>query len=76
MKFEPEQILEKVEEYGHGSIFGWEFIDCKKESDYSGLDKLSFEYNSVDNYGREHSIELFQEGCDKHIDIKIWFEEL
>lgn len=75
VKFEPEQILEKVEEFGHCSIYGWEFMDCKKESDCSWLDKLSFNFNSVDNHGREHSIELFQEGGDKHIDIKIWFDE-
>lgn len=75
IKFEPEQILEKVEEFGHCSIYGWEFIDCKKESDYSWLDKLSFDFNSENNHGRQHSIELFQEGGDKHIDIKIWFDE-
>jgi len=73
--FEPEQILEKVEEFGHCSIYGWEFIDCKKESDYSWLDKLSFDFNSPNTEGRQHSIELFQEGCGKHIDIKIWFDE-
>ncbi len=75
IKFEPEQILEKVEEFGHCSIYGWEFIDCKKECDYSWLDNLSFDYNSLNNHGKLHSIELFQEGGDKHIDIKIWFDE-
>jgi hypothetical protein len=75
VKFEPEQILERVEEFGHCAIYGWEFIDCKKEGDYSWLDKLSFDFNSDCNHGKEHSIELFQEGAYKHIDIKIWFDE-
>lgn len=75
IKFEPEQILEKVEEFGHYPIYGWEFIDCKEESDYSWLDKLSFDFNSEYNHGKQHSIELFQEGSDKHIDIKFWFDE-
>jgi len=75
IKFEPEEILEKVEQFGHCPIYGWEFIDCKEESDCSWLDKLSFDFNSLNNHGREHSIELFQEGGDKHIDIKIWFDE-
>ena len=75
VKFEPDEILEKVEEFGHCAIYGWEFFDCKNESDYSWLDKLSFDFNSTNNHGRQHSIELFQEGGDKHIDIKIWFDE-
>ena len=75
IKFEPEQIFEKVEEFGHSPIYGWEFIDCKKESNNSWLDKLSFEFNAENNQGRQHSIDLFQEYGDKHIDIKIWFDE-
>lgn len=74
VKFEPKQIFDKIEEFGHRSIYGWEFIDCNRKSE-SWLDKLSFEYISVDKHGREHSIELFQEGVDKHIDVKIWFDE-
>jgi len=75
IQFEPEQILEKVEEFGHCSIYGWKFINRKKESDSNWLDKLSFDYNSTNNHGRQHSIGFFQEGEDKHIDIKIWFDE-
>ncbi len=75
VRFEPEQILEILEEFGQSSIYGWEFIDCTKESDYHWLDTLSFDYNSKNTTGKLHSIELFQAGIDKHIDIKIWFDE-
>jgi hypothetical protein len=77
VEFEPEQIFEKVQEFGHCAIYGWEFIDCKKQSNDNWQDsRLSFSYNSTKNNGRQHTIDLFQEGGDKHIDIKIWFDEL
>jgi hypothetical protein len=76
IKFEPEQIFEKVQEFGSGSIYGWEFIDCKKESNENWKDRLSFEFNSNKNAGQQHTIDLFQASEGKHIDIKIWFDEL
>ncbi len=75
VQFEAEQILEKVVEFGGCPIYGWEFIDCKRESDYSWLSKLSCEYQSLNNHGNQHSLELFQAGHNKHIDIKFWFDE-
>ncbi len=73
VKFEPEQILEKVEEFGHLSIYGWEFMNCKE--DVTWLDKLSCEFTSKNSQGLQNNIELFQEGFQKHIDIKFWFDE-
>ena len=76
VKFEPENIFEKVQEFGHCAIYGWEFIDCKKQSNDNWQDRLSFSFDSPNKQGRQHTIDLFQEGGDKHIDIKIWFDEL
>jgi hypothetical protein len=76
VKFEPEQIFEKVQEFGKGSIYGWEFIDCEKQSNDNWKDRLSFEFISKNNSGRQHTIDLFQASEGKHIYIKIWFDEL
>ena len=75
IEFEPNQILEKVKEFGGCPIYGREFFDCKQESDYDWLNKLSFEYKSPNNHGYQHSIELFQAGANMSIDIKFWFDE-
>jgi len=73
VKFEPEQILEKVEEFKHVSIYGWEFINCNDENHW--LDRLSFDFNSENQHGRQNTIDLFQDGGNKHIDMKIWFDD-
>jgi hypothetical protein len=73
VKFDPEQIFEKVEEFKHLSIYGWEFINCKNENAW--FDKLSFDFNSEKSQGRRNTIDLFQDGGNKHIDIKIWFDD-
>jgi|GEM_PF-1297746 len=75
IKFEPEQILQKIQEFGGCPIYGWEFIDCKIKTDSMWLNKLSCEFISEHTHGMQHTIELFQDGHNKHINIKIWFDE-
>ena len=75
IKFEPEEIFEKVQEFGHCAIYGWEFMDCKKQSNDNWKDRLSFSFESPTSHGRQHTIDLFQEGVTNHIDIKIWFDD-
>lgn len=76
LKFDAEEISKKVEEFGQQPIYGWEFIDCKNQSNNNWMNRLSFQYESQQTHGRLHTFDLFQEGDNKHIDIKIWFDEL
>ena len=38
-------------------------------------DRLSFDYSTDDNVGLNNTIDLFQEGGNRHIDLRIWFDD-
>ena len=38
-------------------------------------DRLSLDWRSEPG-GLEHTLDLFQEGYDRHLDLRIWFDEL
>lgn len=40
------------------------------------LDKKSFEYHSTNQNGTRHTIDLFQSDLDKHLEIRIWFDNV
>ena len=73
-KFEPEKILEIVQQFKGLSIYGWDFINCGNEDFETWKDRLSFDYSTEKSLGLTNTIDLFQEGADEHIDIRIWFD--
>jgi hypothetical protein len=74
-KFEPENILEIVQSFQGLSIYGWDFINCGDKDFDTWKDRLSFDYLTVNEDGLTNTIDLFQEGGNRHIDIRIWFDD-
>lgn len=74
-KFEPIVILEVIKRFNGQAIYGWDFVNCGDKDFDTWKDRLSFDYSTNDNIGFTNTIDLFQEGGDKHIDIRIWFDD-
>ena len=74
-KFEPEKILEIVQQFQKLSIYGWDFVNCGDKDFDTWKDRLSFDFSTGESSGLTNTIDLFQEGYDKHIDIRIWFDD-
>jgi len=74
-KFKPESILEIIQTFKGLSIYGWDFVNCGDEDFDTWKDRLSFDYSKGDNVGLTNTIDLFQEGDNRHIDLRIWFED-
>ena len=68
-KFEPENILEIIQSFKGLSIYGWDFINCGDKDFGTWKDRLSFDYSTGDNIGLTNTIDLFQEGGNRHIDL-------
>lgn len=74
-KFEPKNILEIIQSFRGLSIYGWDFINCGDKDFDTWKDRLSFDYTTGDNIGLTNTIDLFQEDDNKHIDLRIWFDD-
>lgn len=74
-KFEPKDILEIIQRFKGQAIYGWDFVNCGDKGFNNWNDRLSFDYSTGDNLGLTNTIDLFQEGGDKHIDFRIWFDD-
>ena len=74
-KFEPESILEIIKSFQGLSIYGWDFINCGDKDFDTWKDRLSFDYSTGENIGLTNTIDLFQEGGNRHIDLRIWFDD-
>jgi hypothetical protein len=75
-KFEPEHLLEKVQSFGGLPIYGWEFFNCGEKGFENWKNRLSFDWTSTINTGLTNTFDIFQEGHERHLDIRIWFDEL
>lgn len=73
--FEPNDILTKIQSFNGQSIYGWDFVNCGDDDYNNWKDRLSFDYSTGDNTGLINTIDLFQEGFERHIDIRIWFDD-
>lgn len=74
-KFEPGQLLEKVQSFG-GHIYGAEFFNCGDARFESWKGRLSFDWTSTATTGFANTLDIFQQGLERHLDIRIWFDEL
>lgn len=70
---EVDQLLETVAGF-KCSVYGRNFFDCDEDFE-DWKDRLSLDIRLGDD-GLSHSITLFQEGHDRHLDIRIWFDSL
>jgi hypothetical protein len=72
--FTVDQLLRVVQDFGGQPIYGSEFFDIHQKYFSRWADRLSvnclWEPESV-----SHSITLFQEGNNKHLDICLWFDD-
>jgi len=74
-KFDPENILEIIQRFRGQAIYGWDFINIGDDDFNNWKDKLSFDYFREDGQGFTNTIDLFQEGGNIHIDLRIWFDD-
>ena len=72
--FALEQLLSVVQSFGGLPVYGWEFFDIHDKSFPEWSDRLSLDFIAPDSKPR-HSVTLFQEGDNRHLDICIWFDE-
>ena len=72
--FRLEELLPTVQGFGGLAVYGGRFFDC--EGDFATWqDRLSLDWRS-DAGDLIHSISLFQEGHDRHLDLRICFGDL
>lgn len=64
-----------VRDFGGNPVYGWEFIDPPEESWADWSDRLSLDAN-LSNEPAPRVLELFQEGGTRHLDFRIWFQDL
>ncbi len=66
-----EELFNTVQSFGGLPVYGWEFIDT--EQGYEGWENRTSLDESIDGGSMLHSMMLFQEGHDRHLDLRIWF---
>lgn len=72
---EPTELLEVVQGFGGGAIYGWEFFDVHEAQLAEWGARLSLDH--VDPRGATtHSLCVFQEGVERQLDLCIWFDAL
>jgi len=71
--FSIEELLVQVQSFGGCPIYGWEFFDVHEKDFSQWKDRLSIDWQRGEG-GREHTISLFQEGDERHLDICLWFD--
>jgi hypothetical protein len=71
--FEVEQLLEVVQSFQGGRVYGKEFLDLPEEPESSA--QLSLDWRSGD-VGLSHTLTLFQDGKSRRLDVRIWFDTL
>lgn len=73
--FTADRLLEIVQTFKALPIYGWDFFDCDESSEGRWKDRLSLDYEAgVD--GRKHTLSLFQDGGNRVLDLKIWFDDI
>lgn len=79
IKFDANELADKMSEFKNESLYGWEFIDNSEELVFKQWkDNISFDKVIFDDYEQQHTIDLFQEDkySKKTIDVRIWFDKI
>jgi hypothetical protein len=76
--FQVDALLSIVKRFGASAIYGGKFFDVPKDKDFRNWkDRLSLDWWAPDaEAGTAHTLYLFQEGEDLHLDMRLWFDEL
>jgi hypothetical protein len=73
--FSIEELLTTARSFGGLPIYGWDFVDAVDKEPVNWFDRLSLDWSAGTN-GMKHTLTLFQEGPDRHLDVCIWFDAL
>lgn len=73
--FPIEELLQVTQTFGGLPIYSWEFFDVHDKDFSRWANRLSLDWQRGTD-GRSHSITLFQEGNDRHLDVCLWFDDL
>lgn len=73
--FQLHQLLEVVQSFGGLPIYGWEFFDVHADCLSQWANRLSVDWQSGRD-GLSHSISMFQEGPERHLDLCLFFDDL
>lgn len=65
-------LPDAVRSFGGQPIYGWQFFDREPPT---WTDRLSCDWRAAVG-SAAHSLELFQEGVDRHLDLCVWFDSL
>lgn len=79
IKFDTNELSDKMSEFKNESLYGWEFIDNDEELIFKQWkDNVSFDKIFSDTFEKQHTVDLFQEDkySKKTIDIRIWFDKI
>jgi len=76
VEFPPADLMERVLEFGGLPIYGWEFFDVHERELEKWGDRTSFDVTLSPDGGRRHSLRVFQEGDEKHLDVCVWFDSM
>lgn len=68
-------VLTASQSFGCLPIYGWRFFDLPGEDFKRWSSRLSLD-SRLGMDGHRHTITLFQEGNDRHLDLRIWFDDL
>ena len=75
-QFGLDRLLEVVMSFKGMPVYGWEFVDRPEADKFATWsDRLSLDWRSGPD-GMSHTLDVFQEGYDRHLDLRIWFDEL
>lgn len=69
----PEELLTVVQSFGGQPVYGWNFFDVRDDAKEHWIDQLSLDWGARED-GMEHTLTLFQEGVERHLDLRIWFD--
>lgn len=73
--FSYEKLLETVQSFRGLPVYGWKFFDCGEEGFNRWKGRLSLKHESG-NEGISHTLDLFQDGPNRILDIRIWFDNI
>src|SRR5690606_10258259 len=78
IKFDPDQLADKMSEYKNEQLYGWEIIDNGDVIFKDWKDNKSFDLIINSDFDKQHTIDLFQEDkySKKTIDVRIWFDSI
>ena len=73
-----QELIKSLKDLKLDSMYGWEFINNKKEEFEKWQNKISFDYSTENNLSQFNTIDLFAEQIHEPqttVDVRIWFKD-